>query len=111
MRAPKSLYLPSETVEETYRRDTDGASKHGQHAGATMEGIEACTRLILFGVSLSSFDVELGRYISAGFQNTRGPRKVEIIDRRPKPVAERLQFYAPSLDPAVISLRRVRCRA
>lgn len=88
---PASLYLPTETIEEPYR-DKPDSGLHASRAGDLMSVLQKTDRLVVYGLSLSPLDVELGLLIVGGFHETSLPTEVIVIDPNHELVAERLHY-------------------
>ena len=89
---PGSLYLPTESIVEPYRSGSVESCLHGGIAGGLMSVLQNTNRLVIYGLSLSPLDVELGLVICDGFHNTRLPDEVIVIDVYPSLVVDRLQY-------------------
>lgn len=89
---PDTLYLPTESIVEPYRPYTAESRLHGAIAGKLMSILQDTNQLVIYGLSLSPLDVELGLVIRDGFANTVLPDKVVVIDCNPHLVVERLQY-------------------
>ena len=73
-----SLYLPSEESVEPYREDGIARELLGRHLGV-IEALNASTRLIIYGLSLSPLDTELCDCIAEGVADS-SIREIYIID-------------------------------
>jgi hypothetical protein len=92
---PRTLFLPSETIEEPYRLDTGGSRPHGDRAGAAMSILEKCSRVVVYGLSVSPFDVELGMVLGSAFGTAPSTQEILVVNPEPEPVISRLQFFLP----------------
>ena len=114
IRAPGSLYLPTEAIVESYRADLleehdeageeptdrpEESTLHGDMAAHAMLRLQESERLIVWGLSLSPLDPELGIVFSDGFHGTSNPNVAVIVDKNPEGVRDRLRFYLPNLEP------------
>ena len=95
---PDSLYLPTETIEEPYR-DKPDSGLHASLAGGLMSVLQTTDRLVVYGLSLSPLDVELGLLIVGGFHETSLPAEVIVIDPNHALVTERLHYLGISTIP------------
>jgi hypothetical protein len=84
------LYLPSEEAYEIYRSDERNASFGGMHVGL-MDALDSVENLILYGLSLSPLDPELGQYMASGL-NEKVLKRVTIVDPDYKKIASRLRM-------------------
>ena len=91
IRDQNSMFLPSEMTFEYYR---DNPERFKGRVQITFDDFfKNVHTLILYGVSLSPLDVELGQLLSAGFSGEEIPKRVVIVDNDPCPVYERLRFF------------------
>ena len=96
----ETLFLPSEMIEEGYRKRANLEVSYGRMAGKAMSWLENYgERLVIYGLSLSPLDVELGLLISDGFVDTSNPKSVVIVDPDYEPVKQRLCFLLPHIEP------------
>jgi hypothetical protein len=70
-----TLYLPTEVTREPYR-SADKDSWLGGLNTAIMQGLKAAQRCVIYGLSLSPLDAELGQTLAAGWNN---PNLEEVI--------------------------------
>jgi hypothetical protein len=64
----ETLYLPTEMTKEPYRTPEEEQHIGGLH-GSTWRGLEGAHRVIVYGLSLSPLDAELGQTLAAGWSN------------------------------------------
>ncbi|MFA5160210.1 MAG: hypothetical protein WC484_06870 [Candidatus Omnitrophota bacterium] len=86
-----NIFLPSEMTRECYRDNPERFE--GRVKIMLDDFFKNIHTLILYGISLSPLDVELGQLLSAGFFGEKIPRRVVIVDNDPCPVYERLRFF------------------
>jgi hypothetical protein len=65
---PATLYLPTEVTKEPYRSHEEDQKIGGLH-GSIYRGMERAERVVLYGLSLSPLDAELGQTLACGFSN------------------------------------------
>jgi len=70
IRAPNTLYLPTEMTKEPYRDKLEEQQIGGLH-GSIWRGLEGCHRCVVYGLSLSPLDAELGQTLAAGWSNDK----------------------------------------
>lgn len=90
------LFLPSEATEDDYlkclRINQYGLYKKAiEKIFSTFENLKDLHTLILWGISLSALDVELGMVIGARL-STEKLKRIVIVDKSPKVVYQRLRF-------------------
>lgn len=97
VRQPTTLYLPTEAVDEPYRDLAvegpylDVVRKASLRA---MDLIAKCDRLVVYGLSISPLDAELGVVLAAGAQQRKSKFvAVVVVNPDPVPVLRRLQFF------------------
>ncbi len=56
-----TLYLPTEMTKEPYRSKAE-EQRHGQNYGSVWRGLEGAHRAIVYGLSLSPLDADLGQH-------------------------------------------------
>jgi hypothetical protein len=88
-----SLYLPSETHDEPYRlkKEKTLLREHIAHA-STLLG-RRMKHLIVWGLSLSPLDIELGRLLATAVHTRRC--RITVIDPRAYEVAQRIRVQCP----------------
>jgi hypothetical protein len=92
MQDAAALYLTSEGIEEPYRGEDRALL--GNAAGKAISALEAADAVIIWGLSLSPLDAELGVVLAESLQ----PRQPGvIIDLHPEIPARRLQYYDPRM--------------
>ncbi len=82
------LYFPTEVTHEPYRADTEIETLSTINA-SIMQGLELCERVIIYGLSLSPLDAELGMILTAGLDNKK-LKEVLIIDPMHELIAKRV---------------------
>lgn len=85
---PKTLYLPSEKIDEPYRSKNESAALLKRHK-IFWNSLVDVQRIILCGISLSVLDAELTNTLFSAAMNGN-VRELFIIDSNPDPVARRL---------------------
>ena len=96
----ETLFFPSETIEEHYRKRGRLQPPHDMAAAMAMSWLQDYgDRLIICGLSLSPLDAELAHVIADGFDGTSNPRSVVIVDPKYQRVKERLRFVLPHVEP------------
>ena len=73
----QTLYLPTEMTKEPYRTREEEQKIGGLH-GSIWRGLEDAHRVILYGLSLSPLDAELGQTLAAGWSN-QNLREINIV--------------------------------
>ncbi len=63
-----TLYLPTEMTKEPYRSPMEEKSIGGVH-GSVWRGLESAEQVVVYGLSLSPLDAELGQILAAGYNN------------------------------------------
>ncbi|NVJ20494.1 hypothetical protein HUW62_04560 [Myxococcus sp. AM011] len=78
---PSLLYLPSEVADEPFRATGDH-EQMGRLMATMWKSIAQAPRLVVYGLSLSALDVELGHILSVGLgeHNDGNPCEVHIFD-------------------------------
>ena len=84
------IFLPSETTEDDYLKRCV-QKRYKQRLGRAFEGLTDVHTLILYGISLSPLDAELGLLIGARFSKVK-PARIVIVDINPCIVYQRLRF-------------------
>jgi hypothetical protein len=74
----KTLYLPTEIVDEPYR-NSDERRTLFKSLYSLIEAVEKSQRLVLYGLSLSALDVELATGLATDPEGTK-PKQLVIID-------------------------------
>jgi hypothetical protein len=87
----KNLYLPSETTEDEYRLPEEKAF-FGKNMGICMNEITNADEVIIYGLSFSPLDAELGTIWSEGIYERSRPLKIYILNKEPKPIINTLKF-------------------
>lgn len=88
---PDTLYLPAESIEEPYRSQPTRPSFLAETAGETMAGLHVCSRLVVYGLSLSPLDPELGIVLNDGLHGRSSPlTDAFVVDRSPKRLHHRV---------------------
>lgn len=96
----ETLFLPSEMIEEGYRKRANLEVPYDRVAGEAMSWLQDYgERLVIYGLSLSPLDVELGHLIADGFFDTSNPKSVVIVDPNYELVKQRLCFLLPHVEP------------
>lgn len=96
----KTLFLPSETIEERYRKRANLEAPLDMAAALAMKWLQDYgDRLVIYGLSLSPLDVELGLVIADGFHGTSHPKSAVIVDPDYEVVKQRLRFFVPHVEP------------
>ena len=87
-RDPEHMYLPTEIVEEPYRkrRVRDELSDRRREV---VDGIGTASRLVLYGLALSPLDAELGQILASAMTGGR-VSAIHIVDPQYPLVAERV---------------------
>ena len=68
IRDAHTLYLPTEVTKEPYRSREEEKAIGGLH-GSIWRGLERAHRVVIYGLSLSPLDAELGQTLACGFSN------------------------------------------
>ncbi|MDQ8186666.1 hypothetical protein [Pelagicoccus sp. SDUM812002] len=84
---PETLYLPTEAMGEPYWNEAQQTESIKQHEEALRELLK-CKRLILYGISISELDPELGMLLGA---TIREFEEVVIVDPNPNPIKQRIE--------------------
>lgn len=84
---PQNLYLPTEATGEPYWNASQQTESIKQHGEAQRELLK-CDRLILYGISISELDPELGMLLGT---TIRKFKEVVIIDKAPNPIKQRIE--------------------
>jgi hypothetical protein len=87
-KAPGSIYLPSEIAEEPYRTDGEKAQLVAIRRDL-VRAITSATRLVLYGISVSPLDAELGQLLASGMHGS-AIQEVHIVNPHFEDVCERL---------------------
>jgi hypothetical protein len=96
----ETLFLPSEGIEEGYRKRAKLEVPYDRLAWEFMSCLQDYgERLVIYGLSLSPLDVELVHLIADGFAGTSNPKSVVIVDPKYEPVKKRLCFLLPHIEP------------
>jgi hypothetical protein len=85
---PENMYLPTEIVEEPYRRKLVRGFLSDRRA-EVLNGIGEASKLVLYGLALSSLDAELGQVLASAMHASE-VQQVHVIDPRYPLVAERI---------------------
>jgi hypothetical protein len=85
---PNGLYLPTEVVEEPYRDRAELVELNNRRA-LLVRAITHAKRLVVYGLGLSSLDVELGQVLASGIHEST-VREVVVVDPQYVRVAERI---------------------
>lgn len=88
------LYLPTEMTKEPYRANEEEQRIGGIH-GSIWRGLENAHRVVIYGLSLSPLDAELGQTLAAGWSNNN-LREISIVSPAHGVVAQRVNLL---LDP------------
>lgn len=91
---PDTLYLPTEVTQEPYRTHEEDQAIGGLH-GSIWRGLEGARRVIVYGLSLSPLDAELGQTLAAGWSNPN-LREIRVVAPDHEVVAHRVNLL---LDP------------
>ncbi len=92
---PETLYLPTEAMGEPYWDEAQQTESIKQHGKAQRE-LKKCDRLILYGISISELDPELGMLLGATIRNFE---EVVIVDPKPTPIKQRIESLLDSEEP------------
>lgn len=76
-KTPDVMYLPTEMTIEPYRT-RDEEKIIGNLHGAIWRGLEGCHRSVVYGLSISPLDAELGQILACGWDNPV-LKEIEII--------------------------------
>jgi hypothetical protein len=80
----KSLYLPSEVIEEPYRARKENRA-FGGRAVQMIQVIERCERLVVYGLSFDPLDAELGVVVASAAADIK---EIVVVDPMPEIVIE-----------------------
>ena len=95
-----TLFLPSETIEESYRQRAKLEIPYGKVTGMAISWLQGYgKRIVIYGLSLSPLDVELGLIIADSFSDTSNPKSIIIVDPDYESVKQRLCFLLPHVKP------------
>lgn len=87
---PDTLYLPTEMAKEPYRSEQE--EQHlGRMHGAIWRGLEGAHRVIVYGLSISPLDAELGQTLAAGWSN-QNLKEILVISPNHEEVAHRVNL-------------------
>jgi hypothetical protein len=87
---PDTLYLPTEMAKEPYRSAQE--EQHlGKMHGAIWRGLEGAHRVIVYGLSISPLDAELGQTLAAGWSN-QNLKEILVISPNHEEVAHRVNL-------------------
>lgn len=87
---PDTLYLPTEMAKEPYRSYRE--EQHlGQMHGSIWRGLEGAHRVIVYGLSISPLDAELGQTLAAGWSNSK-LKEILVISPNHEEVAHRVNL-------------------
>lgn len=87
------LYLPGEVVDEPHR-DVNNRGEFFTSALGTVNALVSATRLVLYGISISPLDSELGFLLQWANKERDSPfDEVIVVDLDPEPVIKRLKVH------------------
>lgn len=87
------MYLPGEVLDEPYRSE-DNRSEFGSAMFETVHIVRDAQRLVVYGLSFSPLDAELGFLLySAAQQRQRPFDEVVVVDLKPDAVISRLTVH------------------
>lgn len=94
---PNLMYLPSETIEDEHREKSE--REHlGKLAGECMKEIENADQIIIYGLSFSPLDSELGTIWRDGFVGSEKKQEIFLVDPNPYPILDTLKYLTPDID-------------
>lgn len=82
------LYLPTEVTHEPYRTEEEIENLSVINA-SIMKGLELCERVVIYGLSLSPLDAELGMILTAGLDNEK-LQEIIVVDPMHEQIAKRV---------------------
>jgi hypothetical protein len=99
---PSTLYLPSEVTEEAYAPSRSARKYLRKRLGWSVDLVARADRIVVYGLSLSPLDAELGAILSSGRDGEPSLRDAIVVNTASEVdlVARRLRFH--------ISVRRIR---
>jgi hypothetical protein len=86
----QNIYLPSESTEEPYRTKEERQYFGKRHVIA-LRALDKAHTIILYGLSISPLDAELGQILGACLER-QNIKRVLIVDLCPEAVAERVNL-------------------
>lgn len=87
---PNAMYLPTELTEEPYRT-REARESIGRLHGAIWRGMEICNKSVVYGLSISPLDAELGQTLACGWSNSV-LEEIEVIVPDHEVVAHRVNL-------------------
>jgi hypothetical protein len=94
---PETLYLPTELTEEPYRPRTRARKHLVDQLGYAIDAVAKAERIVVYGLSLTSLDVEVGRALSAARHGEPHLKEAVVVDPKADDVADRLRFFIPGV--------------
>jgi hypothetical protein len=93
----ENLYLPTETIEDDYRLPSESAY-FSSVAAQFMNELENIDKIVIYGLSFSPLDSELGTLWTEGFAGrTMDLPEVTLLDPNPQNIVENLKYLTPQL--------------
>jgi hypothetical protein len=89
-RAPNVMYLPTEMTREPYRL-AEEEQQIGRMHGAIWRGMENCHRSVVYGLSISPLDAELGQILACGW-SSKVLKEIDVISPDNEAVAHRVNL-------------------
>jgi hypothetical protein len=90
------LYLPGEVIDEPYR-GPDNRSEFLSSAVSTVHELRDASRLVVYGLSISPLDAELGFLLQAAARQRKQPfAEVFVVDPNHKEVIQTLRVHLGS---------------
>ncbi|MEP6878977.1 MAG: hypothetical protein ABI865_09025 [Nitrosospira sp.] len=87
---PDTLYLPTEVTKEPYRSFEEQQHIGGLH-GSIWRGLEEAHRVLVYGLSISPLDAELGQTLACGWSN-KNLKEIVIVSPDHEEVAHRVNL-------------------
>ncbi len=87
---PSGLYLPTEIIRESYRKESEVAILE-KMIYEVMTYLKIAKKIIIYGLSISALDAELLQVINQSFDN-KNLSEIIVIDNYPTSVIEKLQL-------------------
>ena len=85
---PRLMYFPTEVTKEPYRSKAEDVSIGTLH-GTAWRTLETATRVIVYGLSLSPLDAELGQILACGWA-TKKLKEIIVINPSHEEVAHKV---------------------
>jgi hypothetical protein len=97
-KSSKTLYLPSEVIEEPYRSAAENGA-FGSEALRVIQVMQNCQRLVVYGLSFEPLDAELGVVVSSAADALE---QIDVVDPNHKPVMERIAALVLPATPRIV---------